>query len=299
MCKCNGCDKKFDNNKSAAAHKAVCKKYKKLTENIMSYDVLYDLYCNKKISANDISKQLNFGSASTVINMLKKYDIPTRDISEATKLDNVKIKKEKTNLRKHGSSHNFNKDHPSRIKWQKRLLDEEGITSVFQREDVKRKSVISLYNNGNNKIPKDKEGKTKSKIHLKTLELLEEMNIDFFDEKAISNGETVYFYDVHIYGTKKLIEVNGDFWHANPIKYKENDLVKLPGKPLLAKQIWYNDLKKRNMAEKYGYEILYLWESDFSCIEKIITQIKQFLVEGAYDNESKNHEISKKNKGES
>lgn len=271
--KCN-CDKEFDNKLSLDGHKRKCKIWKDYINSILTYDFLYNEYIIEEKSANQIANELKIINAAGIINALKKHKIPNRSISQSVKMEKVIKSKKDTNLQKYGSDHNFNKDHPSRIKWQQRLLDEEGIVNVFQRDEVKKKSVISLYNNGKNKIP---NGKSKSKIHLITLEILESLDIPFLDEKAISDGNTVYFYDAHILGTKKLIEVNGDFWHANPKIYKETDLVKLPGTPLLAKQIWYNDLKKKNMAEKYNYDILYLWESDFKCIENIINLIINFI----------------------
>lgn len=70
-------------------------------------------------------------------------------------------------------------------------------------------------------------------------------------------------YDILINNTKKIIEVQGDYWHANPNKYKTNDLIvnKKLG-TVSAKEIWDKDLEKKNRAEKLGYSILYIWESD-------------------------------------
>jgi len=52
--------------------------------------------------------------------------------------------KEKSFIESCGSKHNFSKESKSRLEWQKRLLDEEGIVNVFQRECVKEKSKSSI-----------------------------------------------------------------------------------------------------------------------------------------------------------
>jgi len=62
---------------------------------------------------------------------------------------------------------------------------------------------------------------------------------------------------------KILLEVNGDFYHANPDKYKHNDMLPFPfGNKILAQELWNRDLKKKNMAEKMGYFVVYVWENE-------------------------------------
>jgi very-short-patch-repair endonuclease len=51
--------------------------------------------------------------------------------------------KEKSWLISCGSTHNFSKNSSSRKNWEDKLLKEEGITNVFQREEVKEKSKIT------------------------------------------------------------------------------------------------------------------------------------------------------------
>lgn len=48
-----------------------------------------------------------------------------------------------------------------------------------------------------------------------------------------------YFYDFCY--NKKIIEYNGDFWHANPKIYNESDVVH---KNKVAKDIWNYDIRK-------------------------------------------------------
>ena len=56
-----------------------------------------------------------------------------------------------------------------------------------------------------------------------------------------------------------IIEFNGDYWHANPKDYKENDIIR--GRKV--KDIWNFESKKLKLANDLGFSILVVWESDF------------------------------------
>jgi len=47
--------------------------------------------------------------------------------------------KEKTAIKNYGEPHNFSRESRSRKEWQSRLLEEEGISNVFQRDSIKNK----------------------------------------------------------------------------------------------------------------------------------------------------------------
>lgn len=73
------------------------------------------------------------------------------------------------------------------------------------------------------------------------------------------NREHNYSYDF-TYGNK-IIEFNGDFWHANPSIFEETEMV--PVKNETAKNIWANDEIKINLAKENGYDVLIVWESEY------------------------------------
>jgi hypothetical protein len=82
----------------------------------------------------------------------------------------------------------------------------------------------------------------------------------------------------------KIIEFNGDYWHANPKFYKENERMKfiIPQKTKysgdLAKNIWEYDKKKKTTLEKMGYKVKGVWESDYhKNPEKILDECVDFL----------------------
>lgn len=81
-------------------------------------------------------------------------------------------------------------------------------------------------------------------------------------------------------GDKILIEVNGDFWHANPNKYKGDDVL-LVG--LTAQQLWNKDLNKKQIVESHGYKVLVYWEDYLN--ETSITCITDRLIEELYNAE--------------
>lgn len=75
----------------------------------------------------------------------------------------------------------------------------------------------------------------------------------------------------------KIIEFNGDYWHCNPNLYDENFYNKVKQK--FAKEIWEYDKIKTNIAEKYDYNVLSIWESEYrnskeETIKKCIDFIK-------------------------
>ena len=77
-----------------------------------------------------------------------------------------------------------------------------------------------------------------------------------------------------------ILEVNGDYWHANPKKYKEDDIILYPKKGLKkAKSIWEKDRLKKETAEKFGYKVFYLWENEIKKMtdEEILNFVKKII----------------------
>ena len=60
------------------------------------------------------------------------------------------------------------------------------------------------------------------------------------------------------------VEINGDYWHANPQKYKENDIISYPYGKKKAHEIWNRDEKKIKKLQEGGYRVIILWESDIN-----------------------------------
>jgi hypothetical protein len=69
-------------------------------------------------------------------------------------------------------------------------------------------------------------------------------------------------FDFVVKDNKKVIEFNGDKWHANPKLYEEKEApFNFIG--LTAKEIWEKDNEKINLAKERGYDVLIIWETDY------------------------------------
>ncbi len=92
----------------------------------------------------------------------------------------------------------------------------------------------------------------------------------------IKTDKKQYVYD--IMANNKIIEYNGDFWHANPNIYLP-DYVN-PRTKLKAVDKWALDSIKIRYAQSQGYEVLVIWERDFkNNTEETIKKCIQFLIQ--------------------
>ena len=68
------------------------------------------------------------------------------------------------------------------------------------------------------------------------------------------------FYDFKIKNI--ILELNGDYYHANPKKYNADDDIIIHHVKYKVKDIWEYDLRKKIIAENNGFKVVYLWECD-------------------------------------
>lgn len=110
-------------------------------------------------------------------------------------------------------------------------------------------------------------------LNEKCASILKKQNITFEREFYLKDNKHSYFYDFKI--NSLLIELNGVYWHCSPKKYKENDIVKFPlGRTIIAKEKWEQDKVKMQVATKNGYDIVVIWEDEFS-EEKLLNILKE------------------------
>jgi G:T-mismatch repair DNA endonuclease (very short patch repair protein) len=99
----------------------------------------------------------------------------------------------------------------------------------------------------------------KNKLEELVSKALDSLGIEHTFSKFVARRQ----FDFFIPDREVLIEVQGDFWHANPLIYSCDDKLDLPGRRSTpALEIWKNDEEKRKLAESYGYRVVYLWEKD-------------------------------------
>lgn len=69
-------------------------------------------------------------------------------------------------------------------------------------------------------------------------------------------------YDFRILESTFILEINGDYWHANPLIYDNKDILVYPDRTITAEERWLEDFSKVENAKKYGYTVISLWETD-------------------------------------
>lgn len=111
--------------------------------------------------------------------------------------------KEKSFLKSCGTKHNFYKNSSSRKKWEQNLLQNEGITNVFQRESVKEKSrntIIFKYGVSNISQSMDIKKKKKETLY-KTVEANPTLYKDIWIKRHNYYMETIgYNPMLHLFG---------------------------------------------------------------------------------------------------
>ena len=90
--------------------------------------------------------------------------------------------------------------------------------------------------------------------------------------------ETNKNFDFVIIDNKKIIEFNGDQWHANPQIYEESEIpLKFLNKT--AKECWDEDEKKIEKAKNNGYTVKIVWESEYiKNKERIVLECLDFIL---------------------
>lgn len=152
--------------------------------------------------------------------------------------------------------------------WQDRQIAWQETISAKPAEELARINKLKLFKRG-----------SVSSGETQLFEQLLAQGIMCSKQHAIlKNEKSYYVYDI-VYNNK-IIEYNGDYWHASPKKYKADDIVKLPNKITTAKEIWEKDNEKINFAQRQGYEVLVVWESNFKENKKeVLNKCIQFLTQ--------------------
>lgn len=201
---------------------------------------------------------------------LQYSGIKLRNISESQyKISSIKSKK--TCLEKYGVENPSQVDEIKRKK-EKTFIKHYGVDNIWKTKEYaeftskrwasynkeKKSELIHKWTKQEGRI---------SKLENKIVNILNKLNIPI--ETQFKFPKFFHKYDIFLKNTNVLIEVQGDFWHANPNKYKENDIINFPGnKSYLAKELWKKDLQKIHYAESQNYKVIQIWESDIREQEK-------------------------------
>lgn len=95
-------------------------------------------------------------------------------------------------------------------------------------------------------------------------------NIYFYDKNYeyviyLSGLETSVFLDFFDIKLNKAIEFYGDYWHANPIIYKNDEIIKYPNSVEMKSSDIHEKDKKRLflLKQEYNIDTMVIWETDY------------------------------------
>lgn len=220
------------------------------------------MYLIEQRSVNELSDlfKISWGKMSKVLN---KLGVDIRNIAESTATTRTRQKYQNTCIARFGATNALSKNTTAYHKRNQTVKDTYGVNNVRQTTMVKDKITKTMLDRyGVRRIAKF------SKFHKHTPNRLEARVSSALTHLDISHTFSHYIkrrqFDFLITGTKILIEVQGDFWHANPKYYSSHDNIKFFGSIKTAQSIWNLDAIKKQIAESYGYTVIYLWESDIN-----------------------------------
>jgi len=85
-------------------------------------------------------------------------------------------------------------------------------------------------------------------------DMMKELGVEFESQKVIENK----IYDFYIPSKNMIVEVDGDYFHANPLIYESEDLNKMQVRNVK------NDAYKDVLAKGRGFELERVWEYDLN-----------------------------------
>lgn len=220
-------------------------------------------------------------------------------VDNVSKSDNIKKKKVETMMKNHGRVNNFSSEEIlkkalSNVNYDKlsiklkeifkekygveRMTDIPGVRGKMSLgrkkywdslSDFKKKEKLDILDVVRKKVKYSRI----SDLEVRVQKILNELIYEYSCNKIICG----YNFDI-CFNNKVIIEINGDYWHANPSKYLPTDEISYPGNVKhKAADVWKKDEKKRNIVEKEGYKVVYLWESELKKMKD--SDIVNFIVE--------------------
>lgn len=205
-----------------------------------------------------------------------------RKILKSIKLSNIQnniigTKKERYNTKQYQNFRNSMKDVFSLFWFIKKYGEIEG--NVKYRERCNNISKTTFFNDYNSRN-KMNWSAVSQKLFWKLYKIIEKrFNKIYFGElnHEFSCGIHSTNFDFVVDDIKKVIEFNGDKFHANPKMYNSLDVpLKFLNKK--AEDIWKEDDNKIQKLKNNGYDLKVIWESDYKKNEKqVLDECLNFL----------------------
>ena len=110
--------------------------------------------------------------------------------------------------------------------------------------------------------PKCTGSRNPKTTEVRMVKILDEHNFHRLRNFFIAYKKTWRTYDFLVEGSL-IVEMQGDYYHANPRKYKPDDTIVVAHKRRKAKEIWEYDKEKKALATEHGYKFIAIWEDKF------------------------------------
>lgn len=227
---------------------------------------LRKMYFKEKKSTPMISEELNI-MKQTLLKLMRFYGIRLRNPSSATKNQIAR-----DGLWNKGKT---KEDHPSIMRYaQARRGRNNPYFTAPGFEDRQRKSRERFRGihraSCHNPTPKSTEGRMSA--------ILDSAKIQYLQHFYTKYKSTWRIFDFLIEGILTL-EMQGNYYHANPIRYKPGDLIVVSKKVKTAKDIWDYDEDKKQLAISKGYHYLAIWEDKFVLLSdtEALVKIREML----------------------
>ena len=208
---------------------------------------LYELSNTYGIHRNRIEKELN------------KKGISIRGSKEQLNTQVSKNKHLETNMERYGC----------KVPSQTDEVKDKVKNTIRKRYGVDNCSQIDGIQEKNKRIKIEKYGTLKLCpliIKPKTEELFEnylkELNIEYEKQFTVKkdNKYNRYEADFYIQNKNLIVEIYGNYWHANPKYYKDNDFIYLFSGKTPAKEVRRMNEERENFYKEKGFNILVIWE---------------------------------------
>lgn len=294
MNECVYCHKKFDTIGQLKGHYGNCGKKNEAFEKVITKEFLKEMFEERDYCANYIAKCILKDVLPTrvhtgyIINKAKSFGIKTKTIKESANNKDRRLRQINTNITKYGYT-NVSQNNDIQKKKEETFMKHYGLRNIFCNNDYIKEKFKEKYGVSCpaylNK-PFNQKNNFNTSIHKKVLTILEKYDISYISDKHINllkyNEDLGRNYnprpDIIIEDHKIIIEVQGNYWHANPRIYKPSDVFRLYTGYKTAEEIWKHDEIRKKHIESFGYKVYYLWEDDINnCLENVECQIVKWL----------------------
>jgi len=316
MLYCPFCKKEFDPSRHIYACKQRDKtlsneeiRYQHLLFNypeIAQKEIFIEKYITNQYSYPELKRKYGLDYRAIAF-LIKHFKIPSRDIRISMNLFKTREKVKKTCYKKYGAINPLSKNTDPYHKRNQTVLQKYGVKNIFQYDEIIQRIHSDKYyleKYGLNFGDFKKKQMKYIWSHLTDEEKNHWLNISLHGEKSRRNNtpstsklETriqsildrskivytkpffihPYWYDFYLNEFKIILEIQGDYWHANPSMYYPDDLIHYISTKITAQNIWDKDKKKADIAKQKGFLVIYIWESEMIILNE--KELKSLIIQ--------------------